>query len=534
MVVRCRVWLLGLRQHASAWQQLAALFCVYLVLRQVVQRACVLPLVSYERPVLVATAVTHLPMLAILGVLALRVLAPAGSPREQLRWQARDLPWFAFLSVAPLTWYYCTYDINLFLGQTHAVDRLVLLGLWLGTLMSPLAFAGYICQLFILIGQFDYPEVFYYTMTDKALPVGLACMLCAAWLASPVVRVRRTVLHAGLLLVWMAHYVGPWVAKLNLGPHPLHWLLNDNLANLFATALENGWLSSLDPAQATRVHAFLVEYGAVVRGATFAVELAPIGALLYPWIAPWIACAAVLLHLGIFASSGIFFWKWVVADAVLAIFCWTRWRRLHRRSCGPQLLLPTLAFLPPFLVVGGAPHLGWLDTPYNAMFDLEVEQADGQRVSWSRQAMAPFDMVFAQNRFYFLTQTPLPPIGTYGATTDERLAKAMMSVDPGEFRLAARVLATNQYNAESAATFSDFLRRYFENHRRVSDRHVVPSWLRAPNHIWTSRGVLETENPSRIHVRFRESLSHPSGMTVLTDSVVLSVNLRVSSPQSLR
>src|SRR5205085_298314 len=98
-------------------------------------------------------------------------------------------------------------------------------------------------------------------------------------------------------------------------------LLENHLSNLAVGAYVRGWLGFLPEHVVLPVAEFVRNFDRPMAVFTLVTEL---GALVFfflalRWARVW-AFLCFVLHLGIFALTGVCFWKWAVANIVLLIF----------------------------------------------------------------------------------------------------------------------------------------------------------------------------------------------------------------------
>jgi hypothetical protein len=454
---------------------------LFVLLERWLLPACRLPQAAYFEPVialpLVRSLAHHpLPLLALAALVALR------GPLLRRGWQALEHGAALRLFVGGLALVFAvtfaSYEPNLYFDRLHAADRVLLL-----------LFAGLACWrpgflllflplLFAVVWQFEYP-LGGYSWTDKLAPVQVLLFFVAAFLWLAVTGARRSgafLFGAGCLVA--AHY---WIAgleKLRLG-----WLAHGQLHHLTLAAWQNGWLVSLDAAGIAALARALARVEPLVLGFTIAAEA---GALLFFWrreAALALLAAWVLLHGGIFAVSGICFWKWALLDAGLLALLFALRRAGSVPLFGPGPLLLSL------LLIAGAPlwckpvRLGWFDTRLAYTYRYTVLGAGGGAFRIAASFFAPYDLRFSQNRFDFLTPRPAL-VSTYGMTQDAGVAGALASVRSlAEVEALEAHLGVVHREPKQAERFDDFMRRFFAARNRRLPLRRLP---RPPLHIWTA------------------------------------------------
>jgi hypothetical protein len=383
--------------------------------------------------------------------------------------------------VLMFAWAFSTYDVNLYLDRVHLADRVMLVVLAVLVCWRPAFLLFLLPLLLAVVWQFNQP-LGNFSFTDKSAPLRILFLFLASFLWQTVTGGRRAdafLFTAGCLIA--AHYWIPGLEKLRLG-----WLAHGQLHHLTVAAWQNGWLVSLDAAGIARFAETLARFEPLSLGFTIAAEA---GALLFFWhrgVAFALLPAWLLLHAGIFATSGICFWKWAILDLGFIALLASLGPALAARIFGPGPLLLSLA------LIGGASHwcdpvrLGWFDTRLAYTYRYTVIGPSGNAYSIAPSFFAPYDLRFAQNRFDFLTARP-SLVSTYGMTQDPGIAKALLSVlTLAEVEQLEARLGTVHREPQQVARFDDFMHRFFAAWNRRGARREARAVWRAPLHIWTA------------------------------------------------
>jgi len=191
----------------------------------------------------------------------------------------------------------------------------------------------------------------------------------------------------------------------------------------------------------------------------------------------------VAMHTGIFALSGIFFWKWMLADVLLASVLLALRPMTVRQLFSLRSAAAGAVVIIAYAVVNDRPPvLAWYDSPACFRFDVEAVGRSGRTYQAPPGIMAPYDLPFAQGRFYFLTRRP-QMLDCMGIAHNRCVLERMKTVQsPEAFSAAARDLGRVRFNESRRRQFARLIKRRFER--------VQPSWFdrlpKAPQHIWTS------------------------------------------------
>ena len=467
-----------------------------------------LPEERYFQPVLLWAAITGPRAASFLGALAvciagawpLRWCDLADGSRADRRDPSLSMHWMVVALAVIVAWACGCYEYNFYFDRWHAVDRWLVVACAALTFWRP-AFAPLTALMgFLVMHQFEKPLPGF-TWTDKRILFD-ALVLFQAYLLVRRFRFVSPLVYVGLLLtIHGANYFAAAWAKLEL-----NWLAHEELHCLFVSSYLNGWLSMLSTEQVLDAAAAMRSVNACLVGATIATELA---ALTLLWNRK--ACTTVLLlsaalHMAIVAVSGVFFWKWILLDATLVAAV----ASISRESAG-RLFCRT-HFAIGVLVILASPwtlrpwRLGWYDTRLTEHYRFIGETMDGRSIDLPRLDFAPYDVIFAQNRFHWLRDAPTH-VGTYGTCPSLEAAKRVNAImSPWEVaRLpAVSTGALSEHRPDDVPAMKRFLERFEAARRTADERWTIPKWLQPPPHILSSCGQRPDEAVAldRIEVRF--------------------------------
>jgi hypothetical protein len=99
--------------------------------------------------------------------------------------------------------------------------------------------------------------------------------------------------------------------------------------------------------------------------------------------------------------------------------------------------------------------------------------------------MAPYELIFAQNRFFYLLEEP-HLVGTFGATSDRTLHRRLnQAQSAADIDSLLATYGRRDFDPKLAAGFDAFLVQYFETLNRRGRKHDWYSKFQAPYHIWS-------------------------------------------------
>lgn len=374
---------------------------------------------------------------------------------------------------------FSTYDYNLFLGQAHLLDRILMLVLAVCSFWHPVFAVFYYAIGMIVVQQFEFPLGTFDWLDKRILFVVLH--LFTAFLAMATIRRQRAIIFVGLSAsILAANYAFPGIAKIQTP-----WVLQDNLGNLAVMTHLNGWFGRVSTDSYLRIVGALGWINKPLLWTTLVVELGSLLLFLnrrYFW---FIILGTVGLHFGIFFSSGICFWKWVLFN--LGVL----W--MVHRAPDSDLLFTRGFLVLSILAILSTPFnarpswLVWFDAPADEFTEFEAVGLSGKEYHIERGFFEPHDLVFAQNRFYFANDEPAL-LGTFGATADAQLDRALTAcTSPAQADSLIEARATVRYDAAQWTEFEAYLRTFFATLNERGSKELWISRLRAPHHIWSQR-----------------------------------------------
>jgi len=437
--------------------------------------------------------------------------------------------------VVTCSWAYACMPYNYYYGKLHLYDRVLMVALALGAVWHPLFTAPFLATVLAFVSQLRFPlQLFSYT--DKQPLFDLlnlsVCFLYVRVMAPSTSPIRYLFLS---LCVMGAYYFAPGVKKLRIG-----WLGKEQLQRLLLAARDNGWLHWLGLEKIRAAVAFIGRTNTILLWLVMAVELGAILMLLNVKLAVILLVGSLIVHVGIFAASGILFWKWIIVNLTLVASL------LSLSQAGLQEVFAIQSFLLSLVLFGlnsfwlSPNKLGWLDTSLSPAFRFQCQLEDGIVCELIPAQMTPYDFPMAQGRLYPLAQTPILT-RTYGTTSDAHTMRAVedaQSVD--EMRATIDRWGRVEAGEAGGHTYTvRFLQRYFGNlnHHLAKGRGLGAGLLakcHAPLHIYTGH-VLSmppfdgSRQIRRIQVSFVYSWLRGTETVPVVDKLVLDVAIPLSS-----
>ena len=443
---------------------------------------------------------------------------------RKLKWTAsrqdRTVKVFLFIISITLAWSFSTYDFNLYFNQGHNMDRILLLIIPFLILIHPLFIAPFIVLSIAVTAQFELP-LHLFSWTDKKV-LYYSLILFNTCLYTKLLFNKDYKPFVILLLILIGcNYFYAAYAKIII-----NWIFHNELHNLLISSYINGWLGHLDESYILGLASEIKKYNTILLLITFLIEL---GALIM--FRSRTTCIIVLvlfslLHVGIFMSSGIFFWKWIVLDlaAVLLVMGLTIGDITY--IFNRRMLLISIIFMIISIPFFKPTRLGWYDTNLNNIYIFTATGESGKKYLLHTNFFSPYDFPFTQNRFYFLSSENLL-VRTYGSTEDNEILKGIKEIDSlQELNELESRKGRNYYDTEKIDTFREFISRYFGNLNSRGEKSSILSGFAAPKHKYTfpRNGVYDPgDRIVRVDVQSKKVIYKDNDILELETRPVLSV-----------
>lgn len=470
-------------ETGSLARSLGYFILVFLGVRTLLFKGTKLPEAAYFSPSILGSMWLHWP--SALGLLAVGYFVWQGW--SKLRWETLDtgIAFRCFVSVlaGTLAWTFSVYDFNLYYGQGHYADRLLLLGLFAGSVFRPVLMAPFLALVYAIVHQFDHPLAC--TWTDKrvlfdVLSLFVAFLCVRLWKPKDWPEIAANEFLFLAIVLQAANYFFPGFGKVVMG-----WPLVERLDNLFMASYLNGWWGQLTTEQALGWAKFLASWNQWMVWSSLIVELSTLFCLWNRRACLLIMASCIGLHAIICLTTGILFWKWIVFDAAIIGLLMFR-----ERAVTELLFAPGRRWLAMVLIVASPlyfdpPWLAWYDTELNEIYHLEAVTASGQTFHIPRTLLTPYEVYFAQNKFHFLSTEKFVN-GRYGTTPTWEVARRLDGTPTRELAETVREeLGELELNDKKTAAFDRFIQKYFANLNRGGVRRLIPEQFQPPQHIYS-------------------------------------------------
>ena len=475
-------------------------------------RTCLLPYSAYARGSILLGIAGHKPTLAFLliGVLPLFVF------RNRITWEeiddsfkARNLVWIVSL-VMGVT--FILSDYNYYYDHAFLLDRVVLVALLVLVRFHPGFLFPFVVLLMAFALQLHHPlPDGMWNWPDKRMPTHILFIWVWFVYLRIVVRTDARLPLILAMLVAGSTYAHAGLSKLAIGPELTTWLLENPTSNIFVSAYQQGnWLGQLSRGSVTGAAHFLRSVDVLTNGLTLFAELGAALILLDRRLARFFLSACIAMHLGILASTGIFFWKWIIVDIAMIWYAGSLWRWGLPEMSTSKLTaaaLPTMTFL--FALTRFATTgilFAWWDTGHVQFFTYEVETESGETYRLDPRYFVPYDIVFVQSRFYYTVPHKLLP-GTYGVSHRYPVFAELREATVDDLPSIDERYALMFFNPQLRYAFRRFIQRYVGAAMDGDQKNFLPTWFSVPYHFQTTfpPDTYRGQSPIRtVHMYFEE------------------------------
>jgi len=432
-----------------------------------------------------------------------------------------------FLLALVLAWAFSTNEFNFYYNQGHYLDRLLLVILAFLVLVNPVFATLFVVYAVLIVSQYNYPDLLNYSWFDKKLLFKVLLLFSVFNSFSLFVRFRPTHFIFLTLCLIGSDYFFAGMSKLVAGGRVIDWGLKNQVHNLFVSSYINGWITFIDRPTLLQIASGMRLLDIPLQVVTLIFELGGLLLVAGRRISIIMLSGAILLHFGIFLSSGIFFWKWILLDlSMIVVFL------KYPSTVNRFLFTRRNAILSVLVIVLGHNYLsetntGWFDTRVNNFYEFEAIDTNGTIRPIARGLWAPYDIPFAQDRFFFLNADKIIA-GTYGTHGNVGIALALNRAESvEEIEALWEEYGGSRYSESDARIFDDFVRTFIGNANEYIGSPPLPI-PHAPHHITSlaQENAYNSDVPiETVRIRYVETFYDGENIIVLEDKVVREIKI---------
>jgi len=359
---------------------------------------------------------------------------------------------------------------NWYFNQFHLFDKLFLTALFVLSIFRPSFSLLFWLFSLLFIKQLQFPRVFYYTFTDKQIFYEIILMT-ALWIPlKKLLNIQKEYFFVGVFGVFATWYFLAGLGKLEIG-----WW-NNKAYNLYLSSLPYQWLYGW-PKLKELLFRFLYNFNDLLVLLTLFAELGVIFFFLNRKYAIFLICLLFGMHFFIFIASGVFFWKWMVFLLIILLAIFKGWVANSVFNVY-NFFISNLIFLIFGIMMNGT-KLSWIDTGVVNFHSINLK-SDSFDYRLDASFFAPYDVIFAQNRFFFLEEKPLIS-NTYGGSYNAKIGLKVTEVSNEDLKNFINENGFIYRNHESDSSFQEFVKTFVRN--KLLDGSLKPPFY-SPNHIY--------------------------------------------------
>ena len=227
--------------------------------------------------------------------------------------------------------------------------------------------------------------------TEIYLTHNVSCLLVSYYLLSLFFSVPNE-----LFVILMSVVAGVHYFKAGIGKYKIQWDRSNYLPNIAAAAkIQNNWSFFVDSMFFKSFKKMTVP----IQTTVMYVEILAVVSIIDYRLALFVFSFLVIMHIMIFVSTGIFFWKWI-AVLVPLIYC------VYEMALTPEVLFTSPELLVSIILIGiissllsYLPDLVWFDSPISSRITVLLKSEDGSiEYSLNPYDIRPYDMSYSQGR----------------------------------------------------------------------------------------------------------------------------------------
>lgn len=467
------------------WLKLSAYFftviAIYFILEKLILRLTTIPFDFYFKDHLFISLVKklaatyYLPVIAIVVIFFLRKkLFIPWKHLEKGHLIRNILLYIACI----LTWLHTTHDFNLYFSQGYTIDRVLLL-FSLGLIYwRPIGTFFFLLFLFPLVGQLEVLDGF--SLSTTFLLTRIIILFLAIFcihLFYGRFKFNHFLFMLGCFVA--SNYIVSGAGKIMLG----EWILNDQVNYLLPATYANGWHSYLDIESLNKLTRFLSYFNIPSRWYSVFIECGMVTLFFSLKWARFLFIGAIVMHIGIFFYSGIFFWMWILVLVGLLFIFSRKVNNVNSIFNRTYFIIAIPIILAGKLWINPSPKV-WFDSPLNYIYKYEATLENGEKHLLPPDFFAPYDVQFTFSNFKCLSNQPLLPIH-WGAHSSRALHNYLKPYrHKSEIFDYEKTRGRIYHDDEKREFLQQFLQQYIYNWNQSEASKNLISYLRAPRILW--------------------------------------------------
>jgi len=262
----------------------------------------------------------------------------------------------------------------------------------------------------------------------------------------------------------------------------LKWIVEDDLSILISNTLKRGWLGFYcDNEFYTGIILFVKSYGPILSFISMVIQASAL-LIFKRRFFNLIIIGFISFNVIVFLLSGIFFWKWILANICL-IFLIKKLNKeiLIESIWQKKYFVLGLIFIPLSWFYSYSVKLGWYQLNASRYYHLEVVSDDNKEYSVTLHKLAPYDLFFTSSRWNLFDDKEL-----FNSTQSyDIFQKGLKVTDFEKMKEFNKLHGKNLYKQERAEKILEFIKLYFQSYNEAKLKSVF--WngiIAAPKHIY--------------------------------------------------
>ncbi len=444
---------------------------------------------------------------------------------------------FIMIVAFPLFWENAFLDYNYYLDTNFTVDRILIFITFLLIFIHPI-----FVFVLLTIGFLSWNIISFPLSGTHWIDVRPAYEILTLFVSFLIIKsinkfkdISINIFFFLALTLHVSNYFVPGIAKIEISPHGWEWVLLDNANNLFVSAYNNGWLAFLNQETVIWIAHYLDKADFLFTVPTLLLQVFAVVLLLNRKLTLTTLLLFEALHFGVILVGGIVFWVWIIVN-IGFIYLFKNLSTKDQKFFYDKKIFFT------FVVIVGLspilykpPVLAWWDSTMHTTYDLFITTDNKEKRKVNILELAPYNTIFAQNNFAYLSKQPaiipynygfiirdmneyansfllLSDLRCNGCLQDRinsypndsyevyKLLEKADSID--EMKNIIQKYGKSYYNEDKREKLKEFLHTYFSNYNKRGKKNAFYTKLGSPYHQYdlTPKSLIESDRVQRVEI----------------------------------
>ena len=313
---------------------------------------------------------------------------------------------FILIVAFPLFWEHGFTDYNYYLDTDNNLDRVLIFLALVMIYIHPLFAFVYLTIGMVIWNFINFPMPGSHWI-DARPPYEILMLFVAFLLIKSINKFKDINTNIFILLALTMHasnYFIPGVAKIEISPHGWEWALLDDATNLFVTSYTNGWLGFLDEKTVLTIAHYLDKIDFMLTIPSLLMQVLAIFLLVNKRVTITLFLFFEVLHFGVIFAGGIVFWAWIIVNIGFVYLIKNMSKENLNFLYHKKIVLLFMAIVALSPILYKPPVLAWWDAPIHMTYDIHITTEDNQTRKLNSLDLSPYNTVFVQNNFAYLSE----------------------------------------------------------------------------------------------------------------------------------